>query len=144
MSDTLDTPTGGLPIPGSFHQAVAAVDAAAGAHFMPSGNWVVLCDPRELKRRDKKEIIRAANADGISAIDSGYAVTEGLMAKLVTEWSYPFPIPAEDPASLDEIPAADEGPLFELLEPARLLLFPKPVTPDDHADERSPTAHSGE
>lgn len=137
MSDTLDATTDTPPV-------LVQPGAPDGAHFMPSGHWVVLRDPHELKRRDKKEIIRAANVEGISGIDSGYEVTEGLLLRLITAWSYAFPIPAEDRTSLDEVPAGDEDPLFELLEPARGLLFPGNATPDDHADERSPTAPSDE
>lgn len=116
-----------------------------GAHLMPSGNWVTLRDPRELTRGDKKQLVRQANREGLSAIDSGYEVYEQLMAKLVTGWSYPFPLPSEQTESLDAIPVEDDNAMSDLIEPARQLLFPKTeVTPDDHGDPASPSAPSSD
>lgn len=138
MPKTTDTtPAAALPI-------AVQPGAPDGAHFMPSGHWIAMDDPKLLTRGDKKALIRTANAADISAIDSGYAVTEGLLTKLIAAWSYPFPVPAQDAGSLDLVPGGDDGALMELIEPARLLLFPKAATPDDHADERSPTEPSGE
>lgn len=134
MTDTLDTP---LPI-------AVQPGAPDGAHFLPSGNWVVLRDARQLTRGDKKQMVKQANADGLTAIDSGYVIYEALLAKLVTAWSYPMSLPSDDANALDGLPIEDDTPLSELVEPARLLLFPGPVTPDDHQDEKSPTEASVE
>jgi hypothetical protein len=136
MPETLDLRTDPLPV-------AVQPGAPDGAHFMPSGHWVVLADPRILKRRDRKEIIRKGN-ETESSIESGWAVTEAVLTKLITAWSYPFPIPAEDPASLEEVDGEDDTALMELIEPAQQLLFPKPPSPDDDTDERSPTGPSGE
>lgn len=129
MTDTLDTP---------IHASVPD-----GAHVLPSGTWVLLGDPKQLTRGDKKQIVLQANAEGLTSIDSGYVIYEALVCKLVTAWSYALPLPAEDAASIDQIPIVDDTPLSALFEPARALLFPGPVTSDDHKDERSPTGPTG-
>ncbi len=121
----------------------SSIPAPDGAHAMPSGAWVHLRDPRLLTRGDKKAIIRAGTA-AENGIESGYAVGEGLLRLLIDAWSYPVAIPSENPDALDAVPAMDDPALFELIEPARVLLFPGAVTPDDHADERSPTGPSSE
>lgn len=114
-----------------------------GAHLMPSGNWVVLSDPKALTRGDKKNLVRAADA-AENDLDRGYGLTEGLLARLVTAWSYPQPLPSQDPAAMDELPGIDDAALADLIADARTLLFPGRIEPADHADERSPTGPSGE
>lgn len=128
----------------------AAVEASAGqppavpvgAHLMPSGNWVQIIDARTLTRGDKKDLIRQSNiAD--TTLDRIWVSTDTLLTRLITAWSYPWPIPAEDSAALDRVPLEDDGTISELIADAAALLFPKPVTPDDHDDPESPTAPSG-
>jgi hypothetical protein len=135
MTDTLDTPA---------YEPTRSSHVPDGAHELPSGNWVMLRDPKLLTRGDKKAMVKQANAEGLTAIDSGYVIYELLAAKLITNWSYPMPLPADDPGYLDALPIEDDTPLSELIEPARQLLFPSPVSPDDHGDPRSPTEASGE
>lgn len=111
-------------------------------HELPSGAWVQSADVKTLTRGDRREMIKLART--ASAENAGFATVDYLLTHLITAWSYPFPIPAEDPASLDRIPAEDDDAITELiLAPANKLLFPKPSTPDDYADETSPTAPAG-
>lgn len=142
MTDTIDA----FPDAVARHEAIAAAAASPafpdGAHIMPSGNWVALSDPRHLTRGDKKNLIRAASSPDADSLERGFNVTEGLLARLVTAWSYPHPIPAEDRESMDLLPAQDDSALMGLVEEARMLLFPPPASPDDYADERSPTEPS--
>jgi len=114
----------------------------AGAHPMPSGNWVVIADARTLTRGDKRELIREASKYDTPA-EQGLAVTDLLHRRLITAWSYPHPLPSADPASLELLPAQDDDALDELIKDANRLLFPRPVSPDDYADPASPTAPSG-
>lgn len=129
-----DTP---LPI-------AATPGAPDGAHFLPSGNWVALRDAKQLTRGDKKQMVKQANVEGLTAIDSGYVIYEALLAKLVTAWSYALPLPADDLNGLDALPIEDDTALSELVEPARELLFPGRPDPSDHKDPTSPTEASGE
>lgn len=154
MTDTY-TPANGAIVPGppsppylAPHQlgtapAHAALPAASPipvpeptVHRMPSGHTVTIASPRILTRAQRHRLIE---------IEVGVPTVNALAAWLITEWSYPLPTPAADPSSLDLIPGEDDDALNELLwPPVGQLLFPKAATPDDHADETSPTAPSGE
>lgn len=105
-------------------------------HTLPSGNTVTISSPRTLNRGQRHRLIEIEN--GIPTINT-------LAKWLITGWSYPFPTPMADPASLDLIPAEDDDTLTALLwPPVGQLLFPRAASPDDHDDETSPTAPSGE
>lgn len=115
-----------------------------GGHLMPSGNWVKLRDPKSLTRGDRKKLVRQGNDPELDGIDTGFAVFDLLAKQLVTAWSYPFPLPAQDLSGMDQLPVQDERELDNLFKPAVALLFPKPVTPDDHADPASPSEPSSD
>lgn len=105
-------------------------------HRLPSGHTVTIASPRILTRAQRHHLIE---------IEVGVPTVNTLAKWLITDWSYPLPTPAADPAALDMIPGEDDDALNELLwPPVGQLLFPKAASPDDHADENSPTAPSGE
>lgn len=113
-------------------------------HRLPSGHTVAIASPRILTRGHRMRLVEMSR-QAADAAATGMATTNELITWLVAEWSYPFPVPAADPASLDLIPAEDDAALLELVvPPAHQLLFPKESTPDDTDDEKSPTAPSGE
>jgi len=116
----------------------------AGAHVMPSGNWVQIIDAHTLTRGDKRNLMReVANAGHTTAVDQGLAISDQLHRRLITAWSYPHPLPSQDLGVLDLLPMEDDDALDGLIAEANRLMFPRPVTPDDHADPTSPTAPSG-
>jgi len=120
-------------------------NAPAGARMMPSGNWVVVKDPHSLTRGDKRELIRRGQTvDEQDPAGRIFLVQDLVHQKLITAWSYPHPLPSQDPASLDLLPAEDDDALDGLIAEVNALLFPKPVSVDDYADPNSPTAPSGE
>lgn len=162
MTETLAPPNGvvltGPPSPPYVapHQlgvapAHAALPAASPipvpdptVHALPSGHTVTVASPRILVRGQRMKLVESSRA-AEDARASGIATVNTLLAWLIVGWSYPFPIPAGDPASLDLIPVEDDDALTELVvTPAHTLLFPKEASPDDHADPDSPTAPSGE
>jgi len=103
-------------------------------HRLPSGHTVAIASPRILTRAQRHRLIE---------IDTGIPTVNALATWLITGWSYPFPIPSADQASLDLIPGEDDDALNDLLwPPVGKLLFPKAPSPDDHADETSPTEPS--
>jgi len=105
-------------------------------HALPSGNTVTIASPRTLNRGQRHRLIE---------IENGIPTVNALATWLITSWSYSFPTPMADAASLELIPAEDDDALTTLLwPPVQQLLFPKAATPDDHNDETSPTAPSGE
>lgn len=113
-------------------------------HTLPSGHTVTIASPRILTRGQRRQLVNLVRnpPEGASA---GFIASDTLTRWLVVAWSYPFPVPAADPAALDSVPAEDDEALVELVvPPANKLLFPKAPSPDDHADPDSPTAPSGE
>lgn len=110
-------------------------------HAMPSGHTVAIASPRILNRGQRLKLVNMAQDEHSTGLDQ----VDVMFGWMITDWSYPFPIPAADLASMELIPAEDDDTLTDLvIEPVRALLFPKAATPDDHADETSPTAPSGE
>jgi hypothetical protein len=110
-------------------------------HTLPSGHTVTIASPRILTRGQRMKLVQIAHDPLTTGIDS----VNAMFTWLITAWSYPFPTPSADPASLDLIPAEDDDELTELVvTPARALLFPKAASPDDVDDEGSPTEPSGE
>lgn len=109
-------------------------------HALPSGHTVTIASPRILNRGQRMKLVQIANDDAATVIDQ----VNLMLSWLIMGWSYAFPVPAADPASLDLIPAEDDDVVVELVvKPTKALLFPKPASPDDHADPASPTAPSG-
>jgi len=109
---------------------------------LPSGAWVQLRDPHTLRRGDKQRALRAVKDTEGGDVGAALDLVNGLLSVLIIDWSYPFPVPAETPASLDLIPLEDDDALSEAVEPARALLFPGKPDPKDAKDEASPTEPS--
>ncbi|GAA2732326.1 hypothetical protein [Streptomyces nogalater] len=109
---------------------------------LPSGAWVQLRDPHTLRRGDKQKALRAVHDTEGGDVGAALDLINGLLAVLIIDWSYPFPIPSEMPASLDLVPLEDDDALSEAVEPARQLLFPGKPDPKDAKDPASPTEPS--
>ncbi|TCO57120.1 hypothetical protein [Actinocrispum wychmicini] len=121
---------------------------------LPSGGWARLADPRTLRTKHQKAIMRAGNAarNDKGDLEYGWATTETLMKYLVTEWNLPYRadpaddgtardwvLPSQDMSILDELTPGDYRALLDALEPARKVLFPKAADPSDYEDPDSPT-----
>jgi hypothetical protein len=121
---------------------------------LPSGGWARLADPRTLRTKHQKAIMRAASVvrQDKGDLESGWASSETLMRYLVTEWSLPYRpdpaddgtardwlLPSEDVSILEELTPGDYKALLDALEPARKVLFPKAADPSDYEDPDSPT-----
>ncbi|MFF1284305.1 hypothetical protein ACFVY4_26635 [Streptomyces sp. NPDC058299] len=108
---------------------------------LPSGAWVQLRDPATLRRGDKQKAMRAVQDEG-GDLSQALDLINGLLQVLIIDWSYPFPVPGETPASLDLVPLEDDDALSEAIEPARQMLFPSKPDPKDAKDAASPTEPS--
>ncbi|MFI5814852.1 hypothetical protein ACIA7S_28335 [Streptomyces sp. NPDC051643] len=109
---------------------------------LPSGGWVQLRDPHTLRRGDKQRALRAVRDTEAGDVGAALDLGNGLLTVLIVDWSYPFPIPSEAPASLDLLPLEDDDALEEAVAPARALLFPNKPDPKDAKDPASPTEPS--
>lgn len=126
-------------------------------HDLPSGGWVELRDPNWLRARDRKALMRKIiRDDEIPTVERGFAGLEQISVLMITGWSLPYEpepvvnddgtetprawvLPKTDPTILDELTAADDVALEELLEPARRVLMPQKPSPDDVDDPASPS-----
>lgn len=128
----------GAPSPPPVASPIPVPDPTV--HKLPSGHTVTIASPRILNRGQRMKLVQMANDEQATGLDQ----VNAMFTWLIIDWSYPFPVPAADPASLNLIPGEDDDTLIDrVVTPARALLFPKPASVDDHADETSPTAPSG-
>ncbi|MFJ8006069.1 hypothetical protein [Streptomyces fagopyri] len=116
---------------------------------LPSGAWVELRDPSELRRGDKKRALRMVPLKGEAELTLGMPteMADGVIAVMITAWSYMLPLPVT-PESLDQLPMEDGNALEELeaIKAAHKLLFPDEPdkTPQQVENPMSPTEPSAE
>ncbi|MFE5140306.1 hypothetical protein ACFRDV_21960 [Streptomyces fagopyri] len=116
---------------------------------LPSGAWVELRDPNELRRGDKKRALKMVpiSEDLDLSLGTQADMADGVLAVMIAAWSYDLPLPVT-PASLDHLPMEDGNALEELapIKAAHKLLFPDAPakTPEQVADPMSPTEPSAE
>lgn len=91
---------------------------------LPSGNTVTLRDPKTLKVKDRKKVLKAAGEHD-STIAQGLSIIDGLIAMLIEEWSFDLIIPSVKIDSLDELDISDYDALSSEAETARAVLFPQ-------------------
>lgn len=108
---------------------------------LPSGGWVEFRDPRMVRAREKRRVMRAIN-DPDKAAAMAMDVTEGIAAMLVERWEVPelpnLPLPIEDLNVFDLLTIPDYDTIIEAARPAMKLFFPG-VTPDDAGKPGTPT-----
>jgi hypothetical protein len=108
---------------------------------LPSGNTVTLRDPSELRVKDRKKVLSAAN--GQEGVLQAMSMVDGLMAVLISEWSFDLIIPSIVIASLDELTMADYDALAVEVSNAQDALFPAlNQTPESEASVDSPFGNS--
>jgi hypothetical protein len=113
---------------------------------LPSGGWVEIRDPKLLKARDRKAVVR-----GVQDPEEGHTMarvvdmSDGIAAMMITAWKLPYlpdaVLPSQDLSLLDEMTIEDDSALQgtpEMLEAARLFQPTKP-DPSDYDNPDSPT-----
>jgi hypothetical protein len=101
-------------------------------------HWADLKDPTEIRQRDRKKIMLLMDGDG-GTISKLLSVDEGVMALLVTAWSYPYPLPSQDINQLGELTIPAYNALSDACKDAVKLLFPNL---GDEKDPQSPSKPS--
>lgn len=99
---------------------------------LPSGNTATFRDPSTMKVKDRKKILLAVGNQNVG-IAQGLALIDGVIALLVTEWSFDLILPSIKIESLEELDIPDYDKLAEEAEEARKSLFPS-FTKDDGED----------
>lgn len=113
---------------------------------LPSGGWIELRDPEDLRDGDREDIQRRiGKIDTDRPLSFGWDMITGLKLVLIAAWHIPYlpdpdTPPADDPTLLRQLRIRDADTLDPYITKARELLFPKPASLDDHEDPASPTA----
>jgi hypothetical protein len=108
---------------------------------LPSGGWAVFKDASTLRVKDRKKVLRNANAE--EGLMQALSIVDGLIAVLVEEWSFDFLIPALKISNLEELTMADYDVLAEEAGKAQKMLFPAlGKTEETEADVESPFGNS--
>ncbi len=106
-------------------------------HTLPSGGWVELRDPADLKAKDRKRVMRAMGdpTEG-NIMSASVDMADGVLATMITAWEVPYlpgaPIPANQPDILDELTLPDENELQRLTADAAKLFRPVSTDPSDY------------
>ena len=110
---------------------------------LPSGGWVVFKDPSTLRVKDRKKVLR--NANGEEGLMQALSLVDGLIAILVEEWSFEFPIPSIKISVLEDLTMADYDTLAEEAGKAQKVLFPQLAqSKETEADPESPFGGSSD
>ncbi len=97
---------------------------------LPSGATATLKDPKTLKVRDRKRVLRASEVDG-GDLSKAMALSDSLIAMLVEDWSFDLIIPSVKLETLDELDMADYDALVEMTKEAQEVLFPSLAKTDE-------------
>jgi hypothetical protein len=109
---------------------------------LPSGATATLKDPKTLKVKDRKRVLRASEVDG-GDLSKAMALSDSLIAMLVEDWSFDLIIPSIKLEALDELDMADYDALVELTKEAQEVLFPSLAKTDEtEKDPKATTADS--
>ncbi len=109
---------------------------------LPSGATATLKDPKNLKVKDRKRVMRSAETEG-GDLSRAMALSDALIAMLVEDWSFDLVIPAVKLDVLDELDMKDYDYLIEQTKEAQKVLFPSLAeTPENEADPKAISANS--
>lgn len=90
---------------------------------LPSGATVTLKDATLLRVKDRKRVLKSADAEG-GDLSKALALGDALIAMLVEEWSFEMLIPALKMDNIDELEMKDYDFLVEQTKDAQQYLFP--------------------
>lgn len=111
---------------------------------LPSGGWAIFKDPTTLRVKDRKKVLKNASKED-EGLMQAMSLVDGLIAILVEEWSFEFPIPSIKLNMLEELTMADYDALAEEAGTAQKVLFPALAkTEATEADEDSPFGKSND
>jgi len=109
---------------------------------LPSGEWVALRDVASLKSRDRDNVVSALS-DTAKQGTAYVEISQAVIACMVSEWSFSWPVPALAPGMLGDLSIPDRESLEAAVMPALEVLFPAGKK-DDPRDESSPPPASAD
>jgi hypothetical protein len=90
---------------------------------LPSGATVTFKDPKNLRIKDRKRVLKAADVEG-GDLSRALALGDALIAMLIEDWSFDLIIPSIKLETLDEMTMEDYDALVEATKDAQGFLFP--------------------
>lgn len=109
---------------------------------LPSGASVTLKDPKKLRVKDRKAILKSSEVEG-GDLTRAMALGDALIAIMIEEWSFDLPIPATKIDSLGELEMRDYDALVEETKEAQNYLFPSLAeTMENETDPKATTENS--
>jgi hypothetical protein len=109
---------------------------------LPSGHTVKLRDPETLLMKDRNKVMEQASKTDTDVMQA-VAITNGLIAISVIEWSFDLIPPNVRIASLEELTPKDYDFLATQVDEAAKYLFPN-LTPEGKDDPKASTANSSD
>lgn len=109
---------------------------------LPSGASVTLKDPKKLRVKDRKAILKSSEVEG-GELTRAMALGDALIAIMIEEWSFDLPIPAIKIDSLGELEMHDYDVLVDATKEAQNYLFPSLAeTTENETDPKAITENS--
>lgn len=90
---------------------------------LPSGAQVTLKDPKKLRVKDRKTIMKSSEVEG-GDLTRAMALGDALIAIMIESWTFELPLPSVKIDSLGELEMGDYDFLVEASKEAQNYLFP--------------------
>lgn len=90
---------------------------------LPSGATVTLKDPKMLRVKDRKTVLKSSEIEG-GELTRAMALGDALVAMMIEDWSFDLVIPSVKIDTLGELEMRDYDALVEETKEAQKYLFP--------------------
>lgn len=109
---------------------------------LPSGATVTLKDPKTLRVKDRKAVLKSSEVEG-GDLTRAMALGDALVAILIEDWSLDLPIPSVKIESLGELEMRDYDALVDEGKEVQNYLFPTLAeTTENELDPKAITENS--
>lgn len=109
---------------------------------LPSGATVTLKDPKMLRVKDRKAVLKSSEVEG-GDLSRALALGDALVGMMIEDWSFDLPIPSLKIDSLGELEMRDYDALVEATKDAQSYLFPSLAeTTENETDPKATGANS--
>ncbi len=109
---------------------------------LPSGGTVTLKDPKKLRVKDRKAILKSSEVEG-GDLTRAMALGDALIGIMIEEWSFDLPLPSVKIDSLGELEMRDYDALVEATKETQNYLFPTLAeTVENEQDPKAITENS--
>lgn len=104
---------------------------------LPSGATVTLKDPKMLRVKDRKAVLKSSEVEG-GDLTRAMALGDALVAMMIEDWSFDLVIPSVKIDTLGELEMRDYDALVDATKEAQSYLFPSLA--DTQENENDPKA----